>query len=205
MTSQTYSAADDQIAPDNGLLVREDDHVESEANQMPADQDMPADGDAGGEVPAPDLARAWVTGHPVGSPAMAAPDDPGWAPLADVAPMIEVAPGPGMADTNAENGSRGLAPPAEPQSGAMPPPGIISTGSGGRWPEIQAMFVDDPRGSIELAAGLVDDRVEALVMSVKDRQQSLRSAWAGDAGTEELRMALQHYRAFWNGLEDLPA
>jgi hypothetical protein len=65
------------------------------------------------------------------------------------------------------------------------------------------MFADDPRASIELAAGLVHDRLEALVTSVKDRQQSRRSAWQGyDSGTEELRMTLQHCRAFWHRLED---
>jgi len=67
------------------------------------------------------------------------------------------------------------------------------------------MFVDDPRSSLELAAGLVGDSVEALVMSVKERQKSLLSAWHGDdTGTEELRTTLQQYRAFWNRLEDFP-
>ena len=65
------------------------------------------------------------------------------------------------------------------------------------------MFVDDPRASIEQAAGLVDDRVEALIQSLRERQRSMQSArWADDAGTEELRVALQHYRAFWNSLDD---
>jgi hypothetical protein len=49
----------------------------------------------------------------------------------------------------------------------------------------------------------VDDSVEALVVSVKDHQQALLSAWQGnDARTEELRTALQLYRMFWNRLED---
>ena len=47
------------------------------------------------------------------------------------------------------------------------------------------MFVDDPRSSLELAAGLVDDSVEALLMSVTEHQHSLLSAWQGDdPGTE---------------------
>jgi len=65
------------------------------------------------------------------------------------------------------------------------------------------MFVDDPHSSLELAAGLVDDSVESIVMSVKEQQRSLLSAWQGDdAGTKELRTALRQYRAFWNRLED---
>jgi hypothetical protein len=76
----------------------------------------------------------------------------------------------------------------------------------GPWNEIQAMFVDDPRASIERAAGLVDDRVKELIDSVRERQRSVQAAWqADDAGTEELRVALQHYRTFWNSFDDLPA
>jgi hypothetical protein len=67
------------------------------------------------------------------------------------------------------------------------------------------MFVDDPRTSIERAAALLDERAEALIQYVRERQRSLGSAWqSGDAGTEELRIALQHYRAFWNDLDDVP-
>jgi hypothetical protein len=81
-----------------------------------------------------------------------------------------------------------------------------TTSAGEPWNEIQALFVDDPRASIERAAGLVDDRVEQFVHSVRDRQHSAQSAWQADgAGTEELRVALQNYRAFWTSLEDLPA
>ena len=66
-----------------------------------------------------------------------------------------------------------------------------------RWHEIQAMFVDDPRSSAEMAAGLADDSVQALVASVREQQGSLLAAWHGEnAGTEELRAAVQHYRAF---------
>ena len=75
----------------------------------------------------------------------------------------------------------------------------------GPWNEVQAMFVDDPRASVERAAGLVDARVQEYVGSVKRRQRSVQSALQTDvAGTEELRLALQHCRTFWNSLEDLP-
>ena len=73
----------------------------------------------------------------------------------------------------------------------------------GPWNEIQAMFVDDPRASIERAAGLVNDQIEVLIESVRERQRSLTSAWqVDDVGTEVLRVALQHYRSFWNSLEN---
>jgi hypothetical protein len=67
------------------------------------------------------------------------------------------------------------------------------------------MFVDDPRLAVEQAAGLTGDSAEALVISVRERQHALMSAWQGDdAGTEELRIALQRYRTFWSCLEDFP-
>jgi hypothetical protein len=65
------------------------------------------------------------------------------------------------------------------------------------------MFVDDPRASVEQAAGLVDDCVEALVVSVKERQHALLSDWQGTGtDTEQLRTALQRYRTFWSSLKD---
>jgi hypothetical protein len=72
-----------------------------------------------------------------------------------------------------------------------------------RWHEIQAMFVDDPRSSAEMAADLVDESVQALVASVRQQQDSLLAAWHGEnADTEELRTAVQHYRAFGGRLAD---
>jgi hypothetical protein len=94
---------------------------------------------------------------------------------------------------------------AQPRPARDSPLAIDSTRAAGRWNEIQAMFVDNPLTSVELAAGLADDSVEAHVRSVKERQHSLLSAWGGyDAGTEDLRVALQQYRAFWSRLEDFP-
>jgi hypothetical protein len=52
------------------------------------------------------------------------------------------------------------------------------------------MFIDDPRACPELAAGLVDASVEALVISVKERQKSLRSACT--ATMQELRNCARH-------------
>jgi hypothetical protein len=65
------------------------------------------------------------------------------------------------------------------------------------------MFVDDPRSSAEMAAGLVDKSVQALVASVREQQDSLLAAWhVENAGTEELRTAVQHHRAFGGRLAD---
>jgi hypothetical protein len=77
--------------------------------------------------------------------------------------------------------------------------------TGGRWGEIQAMFVDDPRRSVAVAEGVVNEAISAFIDAARARQASLASAWQGqEAGTEELRVALQDYRAFWNSIAGLP-
>jgi hypothetical protein len=94
-------------------------------------------------------------------------------------------------------------PVAEPEPTLASPVASDSTSSSTRWHEILAMFVDDPRSSAELAAGLVDENVDLLVVSVRERQRALLSGWRGDdAGTEEMRAAVQHYRTFASRLED---
>ena len=96
----------------------------------------------------------------------------------------------------------GLTPSAEHAPAAAPAVADAGTSPRARWNEIQAMFVDDPRSSVELAAGLADASAEALVASVRQRQRSLLSTWHGDAGTEDLRIALQQYRTYWDHLEE---
>ena len=95
--------------------------------------------------------------------------------------------------------------PAEPLPAETPEfPAASATASlTARWHEIQAMFVDDPHSSAEMAAGLVDESVQVLFASVREQQDSLLAAWHGEnADTEELRTAVQHYRAFGGRLAD---
>jgi hypothetical protein len=50
---------------------------------------------------------------------------------------------------------------------------------------------------------LVDDSVQALTASAREQQNSLLADWHGEnTVTEELRAAVQHYRAFGNRLAD---
>jgi hypothetical protein len=75
----------------------------------------------------------------------------------------------------------------------------------GQWSEIKAMFVDDPGESVQRAAGLVEQAIEGLMASVRQRQGSLASTWQeGDAaGTEALRTALRGYRGMYEQLEQM--
>jgi hypothetical protein len=86
-------------------------------------------------------------------------------------------------------------PDAEPESIPESPAVSAAASQSTSGHDIQVTFVDDPRSAVEMAAGLVDDSSQALVAFVKEQQGSLQAAWHGeDAGTEELRVALQHYR-----------
>ena len=81
----------------------------------------------------------------------------------------------------------------------LEPAGDRAGGEG--WNGVLAKFVDDPRGSVTDAAGLVDEAVSTLITRVRGRQADLEGGWQdGDADTERLRTALRGYRAFWDSL-----
>ena len=223
MTSQTYHTDDDQLVQEHDQAVPENDLIEPDAGPAVAEA-PPTEPHADLAVAEPhaDLAVALT---PVAEPDadQTEHEDPTWHPADDAALADHESAAVSVSDPGFT--ADGDAAAAEPRTDDSSP-GSLSLVSAaftapasvteshpagnaanvhGPWNEIQAMFVDDPRASIERAAGLVDDRVEQLIESVRQRQRSMQSAWQGDgAGTEELRVALQHYRTFWNSLEDLP-
>jgi hypothetical protein len=83
----------------------------------------------------------------------------------------------------------------EPAETAAPDaPGSISPQ---RWSEILVSFVDNPRGSVKMAADAVDSAIEEVMASVRARQRALASSWqSSETDTEELRIALREYRRF---------
>ncbi|HEX9030549.1 MAG TPA: hypothetical protein VF834_01810 [Streptosporangiaceae bacterium] len=129
------------------------------------------------------------------------PDPDSAAAEAGLASGTDTGPEP---DTKAEAASGAAVPGTEGAASSSPVADDASLSLQARWHEILAMFVDDPRSAVELAAGLADDRAEAVVVSIKERQASLLSAWQRhDAGTEELRIALQQYRIIFTRLQDI--
>lgn len=68
-----------------------------------------------------------------------------------------------------------------------------------RWDEVQARFVDDPRGTVKEADALVNDVMQRLTQTFTDERSSLESQWSEgkDASTEDLRIAMQRYRSFF--------
>ena len=71
-----------------------------------------------------------------------------------------------------------------------------------RWAETQAAFVDSPRSAVERADSLVAETMKRLAEMFSDERARLEGQWdQGDnVTTEDLRVALQRYRAFFDRL-----
>ena len=71
-----------------------------------------------------------------------------------------------------------------------------------RWKEIQTAFVDEPRKAVEQADGLVASAMKRLAEVFAEERSGLEKQWdRGDSvSTEDLRVALQRYRSFFDRL-----
>jgi hypothetical protein len=71
-----------------------------------------------------------------------------------------------------------------------------------RWRTIQTGFVDDPRRSVEDADQLVARLMQDLAKTFADERAGLERQWGSgqDVSTEDLRVALQRYRSFFDRL-----
>jgi hypothetical protein len=71
-----------------------------------------------------------------------------------------------------------------------------------RWSSIQTEFVDEPRGSLEKADRLVAELMKRLAEVFADERSSLERHWdrGEQTSTEDLRLALQRYRSFFQRL-----
>lgn len=71
-----------------------------------------------------------------------------------------------------------------------------------RWAGVQADFVDDPKDCVQKADVLVSDLVDRLTNGFAHARSRLEEQWARgeQASTEDLRLALMHYRNFFERL-----
>ena len=71
-----------------------------------------------------------------------------------------------------------------------------------RWKEVQTAFVDEPRKAVEEADGLVASAMRRLAEVFAEERSNLEQQWdRGDSvSTEDLRIALQRYRTFFQRL-----
>jgi hypothetical protein len=74
-----------------------------------------------------------------------------------------------------------------------------------RWNEIQTGFVDEPRRAVEQADSLVAEVIKRLAETFANERTKLESQWSRgeDVDTEDLRVALQRYRSFFDRLLSL--
>ena len=72
----------------------------------------------------------------------------------------------------------------------------------GRWEKIQGGFVDEPRRAVEEADTLVAELMQRLADSFAEERKGLEGQWdrGDEVSTEELRIALQRYRSFFDRL-----
>src|SRR5512132_4383306 len=141
--------------------------------------------------------------------------DPSTADLADTGsvapdPLGEVAEGTpapqdkraeGAAESGAGTVSGAATAAAEEQSRPLLADEELD-GFRGRWDAVQVGFVDEPRGSVQQADALVAELMQRLAQTFSDERTSLESQWeqGADVSTEDLRVALQRYRSFFDRL-----
>lgn len=77
---------------------------------------------------------------------------------------------------------------------------------GQEWRDIQAAFVDDPRGAVGMAAEATDAAMSSLIDSLRSRRDAL-AAGLGDSSdhrdTEQLRGELRQYRMLCQNLAEI--
>ena len=71
-----------------------------------------------------------------------------------------------------------------------------------RWMDVQTGFVDEPRRAVEDADALVAATMQRLAEIFSSERAELEGQWGrgDDVSTEDLRVALQRYRAFFGRL-----
>jgi hypothetical protein len=71
-----------------------------------------------------------------------------------------------------------------------------------RWTEVQSGFVDEPRVAVERADSLVAEVMKKLAEGFAHERDVLEHQWDrdGNVTTEDLRVALQRYRSFFDRL-----
>jgi hypothetical protein len=75
------------------------------------------------------------------------------------------------------------------------------TGFRDRWQGVQTGFVDDPQRAVREADELVAGVISALATTFAEHKSELEGQWQqGEPATEDLRIALRRYRAFFDQL-----
>ena len=121
------------------------------------------------------------------------------------APQLSTADLAGRAESRSDDAVDGRTDRTEPAEDDRSVPllsGDDSERFRGRWGEIQVGFVDEPREMVERADELVAELMQRLAAQFSDERSRLETQWdkQDDVSTEDLRVALQRYRSFFERL-----
>jgi hypothetical protein len=147
----------------------------------------PVPAESSGAVP---LAAEPSTAEPLTAEPLTAPTEP-------PAGESQLEPGHGGAH---------LAAATDGPSGADEPLLADATGYQDRWNQIQTGFVDEPRRAVQSADELLAEVMDDLARTFASELEALEARWGGGdkasdkASTDDLRVAFQRYRSFFNRL-----
>lgn len=124
------------------------------------------------------------------------------ADLAQGKRPLSATPGPQVVAERGMADERGTAATTGSQDAAPLFPNEELQGLRTRWTDIQTGFVDEPRKAVEQADGLVASAMKRLAEVFAEERAGLEKQWdRGDSvSTEDLRVALQRYRTFFDRL-----
>lgn len=72
-----------------------------------------------------------------------------------------------------------------------------------RFDELQVDFVEDPRGAVSKAEGVLKEAVDRMTSSLQSRLQTIHTdVGDGDSDTERLRLAMQRLRRLIDSFEE---
>lgn len=133
---------------------------------------------------------------------MSQPDhDPATPGRRDMSTDDLVRPGPDPSDPASPAAATGAAGPVDQDERPLLEPSH-AVDYRQRWDSIQTGFVDEPRAAVAEADTLVAEVMQQLAETFSRERGSLESQWdrGGEVSTEDLRVALQRYRSFFNRL-----
>jgi serine phosphatase RsbU (regulator of sigma subunit) len=91
--------------------------------------------------------------------------------------------------------------PSDDGAGPLLPPNFVQE-LRGRWDRTQTGFVDEPRKAVQEADELVASAMKRIAESFAEARNNLERQWdrGDEVSTEDLRIALRKYRAFFQRL-----
>jgi hypothetical protein len=91
--------------------------------------------------------------------------------------------------------------PNDDGAGPLLPPDFVQE-LRGRWDRTQTGFVDEPRKAVQEADELVASAMKRIAESFAEARNNLERQWdrGDEVSTEDLRIALRKYRAFFQRL-----